>query len=376
MNPKSWLRKPPQTTGDWLCLAALIILLYQCLARLNLVWAALERIWAVLSPFAWALALAYLLDPLVRWFCRRVLHNRPGHRWLAILAAYLVLALAVVLLVALVAPQVVKSITLLLDGLPLYVANLQAFLLRVQQRVGVDTSRLVEALGSYDQLLTRLTAAAQDMAPQLLAYAQQMIGNMAALFTALAGSVYLLAEKYALLRRLRRALCALLPPRAVRALYRVARLANQNLTGFFSGKIVDSTLVGVTLFVMMTLLGMEFAPLISVVVGVTDIIPVFGPFLGAVPGVLILLLAEPVQAVEFVVLILIIQQVDGNIIAPRILGESTGLSALWVLFAIVVGGDLFGLAGMVLGVPVFATLYTLAGELVRRKLAQRRGKRE
>ncbi|MGN0974677.1 MAG: AI-2E family transporter [Gemmiger sp.] len=376
MNQKSWLRKPPQTTGDWLCLAALIILLYQCLARLNLVWAALERIWAVLSPFAWALALAYLLDPLVRWFCRRVLHNRPGHRWLAILAAYLVLALAVVLLVALVAPQVVKSITLLLDGLPLYVANLQAFLLRVQQRVGVDTSRLVEALGSYDQLLTRLTAAAQDMAPQLLAYAQQMIGNMAALFTALAGSVYLLAEKYALLRRLRRALCALLPPRAVRALYRVARLANQNLTGFFSGKIVDSTLVGVTLFVMMTLLGMEFAPLISVVVGVTDIIPVFGPFLGAVPGVLILLLAEPVQAVEFVVLILIIQQVDGNIIAPRILGESTGLSALWVLFAIVVGGDLFGLAGMVLGVPVFATLYTLAGELVRRKLAQRRGKRE
>ena len=124
-------------------------------------------------------------------------------------------------------------------------------------------------------------------------------------------------------------------------------------------------------FVLMKILGISYAPLISVVIGITNIIPVFGPFIGAIPSVVILLFIDPLEALEFLILILIIQQVDGNFLGPKILGQSIGISALWVLFSIVLGGDLLGVVGMVIGVPVFATFYTLMKELVQWCLAQR-----
>ena len=137
------------------------------------------------------------------------------------------------------------------------------------------------------------------------------------------------------------------------------------------GKIIDSAIIGAITFVAMNILRLDYAMLISVFIGITNIIPVFGPFIGAVPSIFILLLVDPVQAFVFVILILVIQQFDGNFIGPKILGQSIGISALWVLFSIIVGGDLFGLVGMVIGVPVFATLYGLMQELVHVLLACR-----
>ena len=137
------------------------------------------------------------------------------------------------------------------------------------------------------------------------------------------------------------------------------------------GKIFDSAIIGVITFVAMAILRLDFALLISVFIGITNIIPVFGPFIGAIPSIFILLLVDPIQAVIFGVLILVIQQLDGNFIGPKILGSSIGISALWILFSIVVGGDLFGIVGMVVGVPVFATLYGLAQEFVHYTLDKR-----
>ena len=135
--------------------------------------------------------------------------------------------------------------------------------------------------------------------------------------------------------------------------------ANNNFEGFFGGKIIDSAIIGVLTFGCCTIFGIEFAPLIAVVVGITNIIPVFGPFIGAIPCLLILVFVNPFDALKFLILIIAIQQVDGNIIGPKILGKSIGVSALWVLVAIVIGGDLLGVVGMVVGVPTFATCYGL-----------------
>ena len=130
------------------------------------------------------------------------------------------------------------------------------------------------------------------------------------------------------------------------------------------GKIIDAAIVALILFVGMSILNISFAPLIAVLMGITNIIPVFGPFIGAIPSIAILLFANPVQALEFLVLVVCVQQVDSNFIAPKILGQSVGLSALWVLFAVVLGANLFGVVGMVLGVPVFATLCGLVHEFI------------
>ena len=134
---------------------------------------------------------------------------------------------------------------------------------------------------------------------------------------------------------------------------------------------MDALLVGGETFALMSIFGLEYAPLLAVLVGVTNIVPVLGPFLGAVPGLIILLLELPWKAAEFAIIIFVVQQVDGNFIGPKILGSSIGISALWILFSIVVGGDLFGLVGMVVGVPLFATFYGLAREFVHYMLDKR-----
>ena len=174
----------------------------------------------------------------------------------------------------------------------------------------------------------------------------------------------MLASKDKLIHQTKTLVHAFLPESIARNTLRICHYANENFTGFFVGKIIDSGIIGGLTFVLMSILRLDFALLVSVFVGITNIIPVFGPFIGAIPSIFILLLVDPVQALIFAVLILFIQQVDGNFIGPKILGQSIGISSLWVLFSIVVGGDLFGLVGMVIGVPLFATLYGLLHEIV------------
>ena len=136
---------------------------------------------------------------------------------------------------------------------------------------------------------------------------------------------------------------------------------------FFYSKLIDSLAVGVICFVGMLLLGMKYALLISVIVGITNVIPFFGPFIGAIPSAIILLAVDPLQALWFVLFILVLQQFDGNIMGPRIMSNSIGLPAIWVMFAIMVGGGLFGFAGMILGIPVFAMIYDLVNEFINNR---------
>ena len=145
------------------------------------------------------------------------------------------------------------------------------------------------------------------------------------------------------------------------------RYANHTFTAFFYSKLIDSLAVGVICFVGMLLLGMKYSLLISVIVGITNIIPFFGPFIGAIPSTIILLAVDPLQALWFVLFILVLQQFDGNIMGPRIMSNSIGLPAIWVMFAIVVGGGMFGFAGMILGIPVFAMIYDLVNEFVNNR---------
>ena len=226
-------------------------------------------------------------------------------------------------------------------------------------------------LDDSEAMLNEVYSLGKTALPQIMSTMGNVAGNFVNVFTAIASSIYMLADKEHLLHQLRTVAHALLPRRAAEQTLRICHYANDNFTGFFIGKIIDSAIIGVITFVCMTVLRLDFAVLISVFIGITNIIPVFGPFIGAVPSIFILLLVNPIQALIFCILILIIQQFDGNFIGPKILGQSIGISALWVLFSIVVGGDLLGIPGMVIGVPVFATLYGLAQEFIHAMLDRR-----
>ena len=285
--------------------------------------------------------------------------------------AYLVAVLLIVLLAWLVIPQIVNSIMTLFNNVPQYINGIQEMLLFVQGRYGVDLDRAIKMLDDSEAMLNEVYSLGKTVLPQIMSTMGNVAGNFVNVFTAIASSIYMLADKEHLLHQLRTVTHALLPRRAAEQTLRICHYANDNFTGFFIGKIIDSAIIGVITFVCMTVLRLDFAVLISVFIGITNIIPVFGPFIGAVPSIFILLLVNPIQALIFCILILIIQQFDGNFIGPKILGQSIGISALWVLFSIVVGGDLLGIPGMVIGVPVFATLYGLAQEFIHAMLDRR-----
>ena len=362
--PKSpWFNKKPDTVADWLGIVFASIAFFLLLSNIGVFLGGFGKLLGFLSPFAGGVVIAYILNPVVEYCHARLLKGKPRMRWLAILIAYALAVLALSALVWLVAPQVAASFTQLFNAIPEYIKGVQQILADYGEEDGL-AALINEFLQDYSQLMSSTYEMVTAMAPTVMGYLGNITSNFLAVLTALASSVYMLADKDHLLRQLRTLAHAFLPPRVAHNVLRICGHANANFSGFFVGKIVDSLIIGVLTFVCMLVLRLEFAPLISVVVGITNIIPVFGPFIGAVPSVIILLFVDPLQALVFLVLILIIQQLDGNVIGPKILGQSIGISALWVLFAIVLGGDLLGLVGMVLGVPVFATLYGLARELV------------
>ncbi len=362
--PKSpWLNKRPETVADWLGIVFASVLFFLVLSNLGVFAGWGSTLLGYLSPFAGGVVIAYILDPVVEYFQAELMHGRKSLRWLSILLACLAAAALLAALVWLVVPQVGASFTQLFNAVPGYIAGVQDLLATYGDRFGL-AAVINEFLQDYRQLMSSTYEMITAMAPTVMDYLGSVTSNFIGVLTALASSIYMLADKERLLRQLRTLAHAFLPPRVAHNVLRICGHANTNFSGFFIGKMVDSLIIGVLTFICMLILRLDFAPLISVVIGITNIIPVFGPFIGAVPSVIILLFVDPLQALVFLVLIIVIQQLDGNVIGPKILGQSIGISALWVLFAIVLGGNMLGVVGMVLGVPVFATLYGLVREAV------------
>lgn len=336
---------------------------YMALSNFDALRAQLRAWLGILSPFVWGLVIAYLLDAPVRFFESKL----GGRRKLSILISYVLAFLVVGFLLRMVLPQIGDSLFLLAGRIPSYLDNLSVLM----QNSRLDELGLDKVLGSYQELLEKATGMVSSFLPKIVGYGVAIGNGFISAVTALISSVYMLMGKDRLLRQLRKAVLALLPLPRARSVLEVCSHANRVFGGFIIGKIIDSSIIGVLCFVCMTLLHLPFAVLISVIVGVTNIIPFFGPFIGAVPSILILLIVDPIAALKFAVFVLLLQQFDGNILGPKILGDSTGLSALWVLVAIIVSGGLFGFAGMVVGVPVFAVLYALASSFFARRLREK-----
>ena len=352
-----WTKKP-ETMLDWFCVVGACIALYLALNNLGYFLGKIGVFIGIVSPFAGGIVIAYVLDPMVKFFYTKLFKEKKKTRGFAILLAYLVAILLLVLLAWLVIPQIVDSIAMLFTNFPSYIQSIQDMLGMVQERFGVDLSSATKMLDDSEAMVKEIYSMASAAMPQIVASIGSVASNFVATFTSIAASIYMLADKEHLLHQLRTLAHAFLPEKAAENTLRICHYANVNFTGFFVGKIIDSAIIGVITFVAMAILRLDFALLISVFIGITNIIPVFGPFIGAIPSIFILLLVDPILAVIFGVLILVIQQLDGNFIGPKILGDSTGLPSLWVIIAILVGGSFFGVAGMFFGVPVCACIYS------------------
>ena len=340
------------------------ILFYVGLSHFDQVRTTLTGFMHIIAPFVWGLVIAYLLDGPTRFFERTILKK---HRGLAVLLSYLLAILLLGFLGRMVIPQLMQSIMALVNNVPIYLDQLNELV----AKAGMDTTEMEQLMGSYEELVKKAAAMVSSLLPTLLGYGVAIGSGVINAFTAVIASIYMLLSKEKLVIQMRKVVVAFAPRKYSSHILEVCSNDNGVFSGFINGKLIDSAIIGVICFVVTSLLKMPFALLISVIVGVTNIIPFFGPFIGAIPSIMILLIIDPWSALEFGIFVIILQQFDGNILGPKILGDSTGLPALWVLVAIIVGGGLFGFAGMIVGVPTFAVLYSLGSGFITRRLQHR-----
>ena len=346
-----------------------------------------HKVISAAQPIIIGLVLAYLLNPVMKFFERHLYRlfkdrmktdqkARKMARGIAITCSIIFLIVVIVLLIAAIVPSVINSIMGIVDTLPANVANL----VKMIQEGHLGNYEVADTIGD---VLTKLTDyvenwATKTLLPQARTYLIQItsgvINMVKAMFNFVIGiivAVYVLMIKERLIGQSKKVVYAVFKPKQGNIIVETMHKANDIFGGFIIGKIIDSAIIGVICYVGCSILRIPDTMLVSVIIGVTNIIPLFGPFIGAVPALLLVVIQSPWHALYLLIFIIVLQQVDGNIIGPKILGNSTGLTSFWVMFAILIGGGMFGFLGMLLGVPVFALMYYIVRRLVNHGVAKK-----
>ena len=348
-----------------------------------------EAINATMMPIYIGVILAFLVCPIYNVFVRKAyakmtdaksLDDKERRHYLTMsrIVATIVCLIIVIGFVALLAyillPQVITSCIDLAETLPERLSSLSAWLGRHFGRFPqlADWVGNVAKLGANDIVKwiqnNVLGGNAMSIATMISSGVITAVNSVIDIFVGVLIMVYLLNYKETLFAMARKFIAATCSKKRQDSMYEFVDIFNETFVGFIVGRIIDSCIIGVLTYFVLLACSIPFAPMISVIVGVTNVIPFFGPFIGAIPSVLILMLEDPMKALLFCVVILIIQQLDGNIIGPKVVGNAIGIGSFWVLVAVLIGGGLFGFTGMVFGVPVFAVIYRYANKLITRNL--------
>lgn len=350
----------------------------------------------ILRPVIYGCVIAYILNPLMKLYQELLLKlfDRKGKKasdkmkgivtGLSITLSLLTGIFIIIILCWMVLPQLVTSLTSLVNSLPEkanYYYNMlndnirnNTILADHLQDVALNTTEyLDEKINTelFPWMQSELLPSVNMVAVEFANGVMSVLNLLYNLFIGIIVAIYILASKNTFLAQAKKAVYGLFKKKHADAIIHYVRISNTMFSGFITGKIVDSTIVGIICFIAMKIFGLPYAMLVSVIVGVTNIIPVFGPYIGLIPSAFLILLVNPIQALYFIILIAILQQLDGNIIGPAILGESTGLSAFWVLFAILLFGGMWGIVGMIIGVPLFAVIYRIIADFINWKLLGR-----
>ena len=368
------------------CVVAALILFYLLITHFPDISGALGRLGKILSPFIWGLIISYLLAPLMKRLekyvflplGRKLFKNgkRGGAgfaRSASVIVSVLVFLLVLAALIYMIIPQLYDSIATIVENSPTYIAKLTEW---AEMRL-TDFPELelyvTNLLGSANKDIMNWLQT--SVLPRLGGFVSSLTTGvyyvLLAVYNLIIGiivSIYILGNLESFKAGCKRLLYSVFSLEAADKIREGLIFTDKTFMGFISGKLLDSAIIGLICYIFCAAVNMPYALLVSILVGVTNIIPFFGPFIGAVPSALIILLVDPVKCLIFVIFVIVLQQVDGNIIGPKILGSTTGINGFWVMFSIILGAGLFSFWGMLLGVPVFVVIYTVIGKRMKKKL--------
>lgn len=368
------------------CVIAAAVLFYMTLRFLPELRKALGSLVRILSPFLWGFVITYLTSPLMKLLDRRVFgplcrklyaKNKKSDgsklaRGLAVLVTELVMIAVITGIVALILPKLVENITTLINERQTYYDTvtrlLQEFQLahpQIYEAVGQQINNITGGINSWiEQMLPNVT----NYLGSFMQSAYVVLRSVYNLIIGIIVSVYVLSDLENFTAGFRRWIYSAFSLETAEKVREAISFTDRTFMGFISGKLLDSAIIGLICYIGCSILRIPEALLVSAIVGITNIIPFFGPFIGAVPCAFFILMIDPVKCLVFIIFVIVLQQIDGNIIGPKILGNSIGITGFWVLFAIVIGAGLFGFGGMLLGVPVFVVIYTFLNVRIRSRL--------
>jgi predicted PurR-regulated permease PerM len=339
-----------------------------------------RRFIGVLSPFLIGLLIAYMMNPLIELFeetlFQNILHlkKKSQLKLLSIMLAYVLVLGALLICMTCVVPQLIQSIAEITNSIPdMYSAIMDRMTNLTKNGQNMSTPGMINVYINQNlpKAYRYIESVMGKSIPVIYDASMQVIKVVANFFIALIISIYLSFDKNIILNDLKKMIYAVLPASNARNMIVTLRECDQIFSSYLFGKAVDSIIIGVLCFVIMSCLKLPLTVLISIIVGITNMIPYFGPFIGAVPGIFLIAFLNPVGAVKFTIMVFLLQQFDGYILGPRILGNSTGVRPVAILFSVIVGGAYFGVAGMFLGVPVFAVVQHLINKWLEERLQKK-----
>lgn len=373
---KRFFKENKQSILLYSVVAFIVIAVYFMFLKFHKLEEIFQFIITILAPFLIGFSIAYLLNPIMSFF-ERTIYKRIGSkskrngvsrlkRVCSIFTTYALVFAVIICLIVLLIPQVVSTVENLLKNVPGYVEQFWNYITDIFNEHHWDIEWLQQVI-PYQTLLENANVILTAFFGWLFTVPAQLTVGVTNTLVGIIISIYFLYDKEKFIAGITKVVYAFIPQKKADKIMEVSRLTDKTLSGFIMGKIIDSAIIGLISFPFMLLIYPPYALLISVIIGVTNVIPFFGPFIGAIPSALLILLVAPGQFLWFIIFVFVLQQFDGNILGPKILGDSTGISPIWVLFGIMAGSKILGFLGMIVGVPFTAVAYTLFRNYVDKK---------
>lgn len=362
-----------------ICILFTIFLLF-VKDNFSVVWNAICLVASIMTPFVIGFLFAYILNFPYKFFYNKAFKFLKGkkpflenmRKPLAIICTYASVVAVLGFLIAILVPQIADNITSLVERVPAYIDSIYKWLASMAEWLNHNYNANIDIDASFAQLGQEIIknlngATIANMSKNFLfdTLMPMITSTTAGIYNFVMGiviSVYFLSAKEMLCRQVKRMAVAFIPIKYLPKVYEVVDITDTKCGRFLVGDIIDAAFIGVLVFITMSIFQLPYAALIAVLIGVTNIIPFFGPFIGAIPSAIILFLESPWDMLIFIAIVFVIQQLDGNLFKPKIIGSQVGLSSFWVLFSVIVGGSLFGMVGFILGTPIYAVIYTLVGK--------------
>lgn len=357
-----------------LFLCFLVILMYVAIENIGALFAVLGKFIDLIFPFILGGCIAFVFNVPMKKIESTLFKNKPdfkGKRAISYILSLLIVLLVIGLALFVIVPELIETIKQLTEQLPIFIKQAQKFMTDFTNKnpeIAAFTKDIdLDYDGIYKKAVSLLTGASGVLS-STVDFVSGIVSGFATFFIAFAFSIYVLFRKEELTRQIKKVLYATFSEKVVVKFINICELSNRTFSNFITGQCLEACILGLMFFVAMSIFGMPYTVLISVLISLTALIPIFGAFIGCAVGALLILMQSPKQALIFVIMFLVLQQVEGNLIYPHVVGGSVGLPSIWVLVAITVGGDLMGIAGMLIFIPLCSVIYSLFRDYINGKI--------